>query len=68
MDRPGKYDEQKKAAAEARRNACNVGKSSNSGLTTVRAVDTAKEEEKRRRNLEKRENIEKWVKDVNRYY
>ena len=68
MDRPGKYDEQKKAAAEARRNACNAGKSSSSGLSSVRAVDTAKEEEKRRRNLEKRENIEKWVKDVNRYY
>jgi len=68
MDRPGKYEEQKKAAAEARSNACKPGKGSSSGLSSVRAVDTAKEEEKRRRIAEKRENIEKWVNNVNRYF
>jgi len=68
MDRPGKYEEQKKAASEASSNACKAGKASGSGLSSVRAVDTAKEEEQRRRNAVKREVIEKWVNDVNRYF
>jgi len=59
MDRPGKYEEQKKATAETRSNACKAGKGSSSGLSSARpVVDTAKEEETRQRNVEKRDNIE----------